>query len=96
MFNTEVFTPWVLLTDLGIISALILVGKFIRVKVKLIQKLFIPPSLLAGILGLAFGPNGLGWLPLSGSMGTYAAVLIALVFGALPLSSPKFSVKEDA
>ncbi|MBO7269044.1 MAG: sodium:glutamate symporter, partial [Bacteroidales bacterium] len=40
--------------------------------------------------------NGLGWLPLSGSMGTYAAVLIALVFGALPLSSPKFSTKEIA
>ena len=82
MFNTDVFTPWVLLSDLGIISALLLVGKFIRVKVKLIQKLFIPPSLLAGVLGLALGPNGLGWLPLSGSMGTYAAVLIALVFGA--------------
>lgn len=96
MFNTEVFTPWVLLTDLGIISALILVGKFIRVKVKLVQQLFIPPSLIAGILGLAFGPNGLGWLPLSGSMGTYAAVLIALVFGSLPLSSPKFSAKEVA
>ena len=96
MFSTDVFTPWVLLTDLGIISALILVGKFIRVKVKLIQKLFIPPSLIAGVLGLAFGPNGLGWLPLSGSMGTYAAVLIALVFGALPLSSPKFSAKEVA
>ena len=96
MFNTDVFTPWVLLTDLGIISALILVGKIIRVKVKLIQQLFIPPSLIAGVLGLALGPNGLGWLPLSGSMGTYAAVLIALVFGALPLSSPKFSVKEVA
>lgn len=96
MFNTEIFTPWVLLSDLGIISALLLVGKLIRVKVKLIQKLFIPPSLIAGVLGLAFGPNGLGWLPLSGSMGTYAAVLIALVFGALPLSSPKFSAKEIA
>ena len=96
MFNTEVFTPWVLLTDLGIISALLLVGKFIRVKVKLVQQLFIPPSLIAGVLGLAFGPNGLGWLPLSGSMGTYAAVLIALVFGSLPLSSPKFSMKEVA
>lgn len=96
MFNTDVFTPWVLLSDLGIISALLLVGKFIRVKVKLIQKLFIPPSLLAGVLGLALGPNGLGWLPLSGSMGTYAAVLIALVFGALPLSSPKFTIKEVA
>lgn len=96
MFSTEVFTPWVFLTDLGIISALLLVGKLIRVKVKLIQQLFIPPSLIAGILGLAFGPNGMGFLPLSGSLGTYAAVLIALVFGALPLSSPKFTVKEVA
>lgn len=96
MFNTELFTPWVFLTDLGIISALLLVGKLIRVKVKLIQKLFIPPSLIAGVLGLAFGPNGLGYLPLSGNLGTYAAVLIALVFGALPLSSPKFTVKEVA
>ena len=79
MFSTDVFTPWVLLTDLGIISALILVGKFIRVKVKLIQQLFIPPSLIAGVLGLAFGPNGLGWLPFSGELGTYASILIAIV-----------------
>ena len=80
--------------DLGLIFALMLVGKVIRVKVKLIQKLFIPPSLIAGLLGLAMGPNGLGWLPFSNNLGTYAAVLIALVFGALPLSSPKVSMKE--
>ena len=94
MFNTSVFTPWSLFVDLGLIFGLLLVGKFIRVKVKLIQKLFIPPSLIAGLLGLAMGPNGLGWLPFSSNLGTYAAVLIALVFGALPLSSPKVSMKE--
>lgn len=94
MFNLTDFTPWTLFTDLGIISILLLAGKIIRVKVKLIQKLFIPPSLLAGLIGLAFGPNGLGWLPLSGNLGTYAAVLIALVFGALPLASPSVSFKE--
>lgn len=94
MFDTSVFTPWTLFVDFGLIFALLLVGKVIRVKVKLIQKLFIPPSLIAGLLGLAMGPNGLGWLPFSSSLGTYAAVLIALVFGALPLSSPKVSMKE--
>ena len=96
MFDLANFTPWVLFSDAGIICGLLLLGKFLRVKIRLIQKLFIPPSLLAGVLGLTFGPNGLGWLPLSGSISTYAAILIAVVFGALPLSSPSFKVKEVA
>ncbi|MBQ5864503.1 MAG: sodium:glutamate symporter [Bacteroidales bacterium] len=96
MFNVDTFSPWVLLTDLGIISGLLLIGQLIRAKVKIIQQLFISPSLLAGLLGLAFGPNGLDFLPLSNQVGTYAAVLIALVFGVLPLSSPKVSAKEVA
>ncbi|MBQ1637987.1 MAG: sodium:glutamate symporter [Bacteroidales bacterium] len=96
MFDLTNFTPWVFFSDMGIICGLLLVGKFLRVKIRLIQKLFIPPSLLAGLLGLIFGPNGLGWLPLSGQISTYAAILIAVVFGALPLSSPSFKVKEVA
>lgn len=93
MFSSD-YGPWTLFTDLGIIFALLLAGKLIRVKVKFIQKLFIPPSLIAGFLGLALGPNGFGVLPFSGQLGTYAGILIALVFAALPLSSPKFSFKE--
>ena len=96
MFDLTNFTPWVLFTDMGIILGLLLIGKLIRVKVKIVQKLFIPPSLIAGILGLTFGPNGLGWLPLSSFVSTYSAILIAVVFGALPLSSPAFKVKEVA
>ena len=96
MFDLSNFTPWVFFSDAGFICALLLIGKFLRVKVRLIQRLFIPPSLLAGLLGLAFGPNGLGWIPLSGNISTYAAILIAVVFGALPFSSPSFKVKEVA
>ena len=96
MFDLANFTPWVLFSDMGFLCGLLLIGKFLRVKIRFIQKLFIPPSLLAGLLGLAFGPNGLGWIPLSGNIGTYAAILIAVVFGALPLSSPSFKVKEVA
>ena len=53
MFDLSNFTPWVFFSDAGFICALLLIGKFLRVKVRLIQRLFIPPSLLAGLLGLA-------------------------------------------
>src|SRR5574344_2356942 len=81
------FTPWSLLIDVGIISGLLLLGKLIRARVGVIQRLLIPPSLIAGFCGLIFGPEILGWLPLSSNMGTYASVLIALVFSTLPLTS---------
>lgn len=83
------FTPWTLFVDVGIISVLLLVGKLMRVKIKIIQKLFIPPSLLAGFLGLALGPYGLDVIPLSTNTGTYAGILIAFIFGSLPLTSQK-------
>ena len=90
------FSPRVLFSDAGIIFLLLLLGKLCRAKVKAIQSLFIPPSLIAGILALAFGPNGLGWIPLSNNLGTYSAILIAVVFAALPLNSPSFKIKEVA
>ena len=55
-------TAWTLLVDIGIVSALLLVGKLLRAKVRFIQKLFVPPSLLAGFAGLVFGPELLDWL----------------------------------
>ena len=85
----ETFTPWTLFTDIGIISLLLLTGKLMRVKIKWVQKLFIPPSLLAGFIGLACGPHGFDILPLSEQTGTYAGILIAFIFGALPLTSQK-------
>ncbi len=96
MFDLTNFTPWVLFSDAGMILALLLIGKLCRAKLKFIQKMFIPPSLIAGLLALIFGPNGLQWLPISNNLGTYSAILIAVVFAALPLSSPSFKVKEVA
>ena len=85
------FTPWSLLVDVGLVSGLLLLGKLARARVRFIQKLFIPPSLLAGLAALVLGPGVLGWLPLSDKTGTYASILIALVFSALPLTSGKSS-----
>ena len=85
----EEFTPWTLFVDIGIISLLLLAGKLMRVKISLVQKLFIPPSLLAGFIGLALGSYGFDILPISNQTGTYAGILIAFIFGALPLTSKK-------
>jgi len=78
-----------LFVDIGIISLLLLAGKLMRVKISLVQKLFIPPSLLAGFIGLALGSYGFDILPISNQTGTYAGILIAFIFGALPLTSKK-------
>ena len=94
MMLFETYSPWAFFVDLGLMALLLLVGQVLRAKVKLVQRLFIPPSLIAGLLGLAFGPNGLGWLPFSGELGTYASILIAFVFAALPFSSASTPLKE--
>lgn len=83
------FTPWTLVVDAGIVSGMLLLGKLARAKLPFLQRLFIPPSLLAGFAGLIFGPGLLGWLPLSDQMGSYAGILIALVFSCLPLTSSR-------
>ena len=90
----ENFTPWAFFVDFGLISILLLIGQLLRAKISLIQRMFIPPSLIAGVLGLALGPNGLGWLPFSNELGTYASILIAIVFSALPFSTASAPMKE--
>lgn len=64
-------------------------------KNKIHPKAVHPPSLLAGFIGLSLGPHGFGIIPLSTQTGTYAGILIAFIFGALPLISQK-AAKGDA
>ena len=87
------FSPWVLFTDIGLVSLLLLVGTIIRAKVRFVQKMFLPASIIAGILGLALGPNGFGLLPFSDQIKVYPAILIAIIFGTLPLLSPRIDWK---
>ena len=39
MFDLANFTPWTLFSDVGILCGLLLIGKFLRIKIRLIQKL---------------------------------------------------------
>lgn len=87
------FDAWALLTDLGLVSVLLLVGALIRAKVQLVQRLFIPSSIIAGLLGLALGPNGAGIIPFSEQLSNYPGVLIAVFFGALGLGQQTFNFR---
>ncbi|MBB6450038.1 ESS family glutamate:Na+ symporter [Geomicrobium halophilum] len=80
--------------DLGLISALLLIGVFLRARFRFIQKFFIPASMIAGFIGLALGPNGFGWLPFSEAIADYPTILIAVIFGAIPIGAAQVNWKK--
>ncbi|NBJ70100.1 MULTISPECIES: sodium/glutamate symporter [Clostridia] len=90
----ETFTIWSLMIDLSIISGLLLVGTILRAKIKWIQALFLPASMLAGFLGLAFGPSGFGILPFSDQLSAYPSLLIAVIFAAIPIGAAKVHISQ--
>lgn len=101
--------PGMLVTDVGLIGLLLLVGVWLRARVKALQWLMLPAPVIAGILGFLFGPHMFGawaqsngwtigsWqvtgLPFSESLSSYTSILIAIVFGCMALSQD-FSWKK--
>ncbi|WP_181273039.1 sodium/glutamate symporter [Brevibacterium oceani] len=81
------FSPSALLVDAGLIGGLLVVGTILRAKIPAIQTMMIPAGVIAGVLGLVFGPNVLGWLPFSDQLGEYTSLLIVLVFACLAMTS---------
>lgn len=75
------------LPTLDWIFLLLLIGKLLRAKLKPVQVLFLPASIIAGLLGLLLGPNALGIIPFSDQLAEYPEVLIAIIFAALPLGA---------
>jgi len=59
----EKFSIWSLLLDISIISGLLLLGTILRARIRWIQSLFLPASMIAGFIGLALGPHSLDILP---------------------------------
>ena len=74
------------LYDLGILSILLLLGVFLRKKVRFLQNLYIPASLLGGFCGLMLGPQILGSfapfsLPIGGTISKWPGMLVNIVLG---------------
>ncbi len=83
------------LFSICVLSVFLLVGKLMRTKIKLLQKLFLPSSIIAGFVALAMGPYGFkviplwileNWKPIPG-------VLINVVFASLFLGVALPSLK---
>lgn len=90
------YTPFSLLVDVGCISGLMVVGVILRRFVPLFQRLLLPASITAGLLGIVLGPAGLGLLPLSDQLETYGTILIAVVMATVPFSETFGSVARSA
>ncbi|MFC0525861.1 sodium/glutamate symporter [Pontibacillus salicampi] len=87
-------SAWDLAIDVGLISVLLLFGVVLRAKVRIVQKLFIPASIIAGLAGLTLGPNGFNVLPFSDLVSAYPTVLIAVIFGAIPIGAARVNWKQ--
>ena len=82
------------LLDFALASLFIMIGQLIRAKVKVVQKFFVPASMIAGFIALALGSQGLNILPFSEGIGSYAGVLIIVIFAAVGINAFSFS-KND-
>lgn len=83
------------LTDFCFMSLLLVIAQFMRAKIKFLQMFYIPASLVAGILGLLLGPQFLDLIPWSGQIGSYAYMLVCVLFGGLFLGKKeKTSLKK--
>lgn len=89
------FSAALLMQDFAIISGLIFIAKIVRIKLTVIQRLYIPTGLLAGLLALVGGKYFLNILPFSSSIGEYPSVLIIVLFASLLLGQKsKVSIKQ--
>ncbi|MGR5118789.1 sodium/glutamate symporter [Vibrio astriarenae] len=85
-----------MLSDLAIAGALLIAAKLLRVHITLLQKIYIPSAVLAGLMGLAFGPAGMDILPWTDTFTANAGLLTAALFSALGLATDVPSPKTVA
>lgn len=77
------YTSYSLLVDVCIMSFLLFISKLIRSKVKWFQNHYIPPSLIAGALGLILGPQVLKIISWSSEAGNYPYLLTCVLFAGI-------------
>ena len=77
-----------ILKDFAWASMLLLIGLFLRSRVKVFQKLFIPVAVIAGLVGLVLGSEILGkfcpvYIHWSDNVSSFANPLLAILFVAM-------------
>lgn len=77
------FGPYAMLMDFALMSVLLFIAQYLRSKVKIIQNLYLPSSLIAGFMGLFLGKQFLNVLPFSDKISSYAYMLVVVLFASL-------------
>lgn len=81
--------------DFAFMSLLLVIAQFLRSKVKFLQDFYIPSSVIGGGLGLICGPQVLNIIPWSEKIGSYAYLLVCILFAGLYLGKNEhISVRE--
>lgn len=88
MIPTEVITSGTLnslLFYFSVMGLLLVFATFLRLKIKVLKKYFIPASLLAGFIGLLLGPYGVKLFSeeMVNTWGALAGILISIVFAPM-------------
>ncbi|MFD2176890.1 sodium/glutamate symporter [Veronia pacifica] len=76
-----------MLTDLAIAGFLLIVAKVLRVHLPILQRLYVPSAVLAGLMGLCLGPAVANILPWTETYTANAGLLTAALFSALGLAT---------
>lgn len=82
--------PYAFITDIAIASGFIFVGQILRKYIPFFQKFFVPSCMIAGFLGIIFGPHVLNVIPWSDAVGEYTWILIVLIFAIVGLQGFHF------
>ena len=72
-----------MLNELTIFGVFLLVGFLLREVIKPLQKLFIPASVIGGVVALILGPQVLGIIEVPASFASYSGALIRVVMAAV-------------
>ncbi|MED3571316.1 sodium/glutamate symporter [Cytobacillus praedii] len=80
----------------SVLGILLVIGVFIRIKIKVLKKYFIPASLIAGFVGLLLGPYGVKLFSeeMVGTWGSIAGILITIVFAPMLIGMKSDGKKE--
>ena len=83
------FGPWDMLLDFCWMALLLCVAKVLRANLRVFQGLYLPSSVVAGLLGFLLGSQVLDVIPFSSQIQTYAWLLVVVLFATFPFSAPR-------
>ncbi len=85
-YNFKPIMTYPFLYDLGVMAIFLITSFFIRYLIKPLQALFIPISVIAGILALLLSQNVFDLVNFSYNAGAYPGIFICFIFAAIPFT----------